>query len=544
MPSFSRADMNIDRRYKLLIMLAIAVYAVGLFGGVMGDAGTYASLAREIYTSGDWINLKIHGEPYMQKPPLLFWLGAASFHIFGVSLFAFKFPVFLVSLVGVYATYRLAKIWYGRQIGQVAALILLFSEIYFLFNNDIHTDTILTSFNTFTLWQLSEYIQQKKWKNLLLGFTGVGLTVMSKGPIGAFVPVTAVLCHLIYKRDFKTLFSPRWLTGIPIVAIIILPALWGLFNQFGIQGIRFFFWGNIIGRITGTYTGNNNDYSFYLHTSAYLLAPWSVLTFIAFFMEVKARMKKKQLETELFLLGGIVPYLLIVSMAKAKSPQYLFIIAPLILIITAKWIMYSIENIKMYRVAKYCQDGIIIILYGLVLVFVFYLFPTRNLLLLLTILSLFLLTIYFRYTLPHGLNRLLLPSMVGIIAFVFTVNIHVLPNMFKYQASIPVANILNNEYKKGETVFSFGYRYDDQFFYPNPTVTKLKDKQELMDIFNKRGIWLFTDQEGYEFVKKKHAQFDKIYQFDNYYLSRLSLKFLRPETRASKLSKIYLLHWN
>ena len=61
-----------------VVLVAVAAYVSGLFVDVTRDGSKYASVAREIFDSGDWIRLKIHGEPYDQKPPLLFWLSAAS----------------------------------------------------------------------------------------------------------------------------------------------------------------------------------------------------------------------------------------------------------------------------------------------------------------------------------------------------------------------------------------------------------------------------------------------------------------------------------
>ncbi len=59
--------------------LLITAYFLGLFVDLTGDAGKYGAIARHIIESGDWINLKIHGESYDQKPPLLFWLAALGF---------------------------------------------------------------------------------------------------------------------------------------------------------------------------------------------------------------------------------------------------------------------------------------------------------------------------------------------------------------------------------------------------------------------------------------------------------------------------------
>ena len=47
------------------------------------DEARYAQIALEMVHTGDWLVPRLHGEPYLDKPPLLYWLTAASFQAFG-----------------------------------------------------------------------------------------------------------------------------------------------------------------------------------------------------------------------------------------------------------------------------------------------------------------------------------------------------------------------------------------------------------------------------------------------------------------------------
>ena len=112
----------------VFILSSLAIILVqGLFIDVTRDSGKYATVAREIFLRGNWLELTVHGDPYLQKPPLMFWLSAISFHLFGVSNFSFKLPILLFSLFGLYFTYRLGKSLYNKTIGLLSAGLLLFS---------------------------------------------------------------------------------------------------------------------------------------------------------------------------------------------------------------------------------------------------------------------------------------------------------------------------------------------------------------------------------------------------------------------------------
>ena len=144
------------------IALLMLVFISGLFVPLTGDAGKYAAISRNIFESGDWINLQVHHQAYDQKPHLIFWLGALFFHLFGMSAFVFKLPVLLFSVLGFYSTYRLGSMLYGRQTGRLAMLVLMSSEIWILFSNDIHTDILMASSIVFGLWQLFIFLNKKK----------------------------------------------------------------------------------------------------------------------------------------------------------------------------------------------------------------------------------------------------------------------------------------------------------------------------------------------------------------------------------------------
>ena len=116
-----------------LFLLLIAAWIAGLFIDLTGDAGLYAAISRQMVESGDWLNLKINGEPYDQKPHLLFWLAGAGISIFGNTNFAFKLFPILFALSGIYFTYRLAKLMFSKTAGRWAALFTATSQMFFLY---------------------------------------------------------------------------------------------------------------------------------------------------------------------------------------------------------------------------------------------------------------------------------------------------------------------------------------------------------------------------------------------------------------------------
>ena len=103
----------------LAIAALCVIYACGSVLDVMEvDAAQYAAMARELAAGGDWLQFRFRGADYLDKPPLLFWTSALSFKLFGVHNWSYKLPSILAALFGLYATYRLARLYHGVIVGR------------------------------------------------------------------------------------------------------------------------------------------------------------------------------------------------------------------------------------------------------------------------------------------------------------------------------------------------------------------------------------------------------------------------------------------
>ena len=65
------------------------------------DEGRYAVISREMLQTRDWLIPRLFGLPYLEKPPLLYWLTAASFEMFGNNDFAARFAPSIAATIGV-----------------------------------------------------------------------------------------------------------------------------------------------------------------------------------------------------------------------------------------------------------------------------------------------------------------------------------------------------------------------------------------------------------------------------------------------------------
>ena len=207
--------------YISLAVLAV-IYAIGMQLDLMDvDSSTYALLSKQMFQSGNYLQLYLNGNDYLDKPPLVFWLACLSYKIFGIHDWAYRLPSVLCLALGIYSVYRYTKLFYTERAAKMAALIMASCMACYVMTSDVRTDTMLTGWVMFSMWQLAEFNRYLKLKNILLGAVGVGLAMMTKGPIGLIIPVTAFSIEFIYKRQWKSFFRWQYLLAVLVIAIVL-----------------------------------------------------------------------------------------------------------------------------------------------------------------------------------------------------------------------------------------------------------------------------------------------------------------------------------
>ncbi len=346
-------------RYVFLLLLL--VYLPALWIDTMDvDATQYAEMAREMRFSHNWLHLHDRGLNYLDKPPLLFWLSAVSMKLLGPITIAYKLPSFFAALLALYATYRFARRLYGESTARMAALILGTAQGVFLMVNDVRTDTLLMCWVAVAMWVWVEYRLHRSWKWLMLFSVAIALGLMSKGPIALFVPLFAIGTDTLLRRQWKQLFDPKYIIGLLLVALLLVPMCIGLYQQFDAQplawtsgkqgrsGLEFFFWTQSFGRITGESEWNNGaGPEFLLVSMLWAFLPWMLLFLLALGAEIRKVVRhrfKLPAGEEAIALGGFLLTYLSLCMSKYQLPHYIFVAFPFAALLTAKLIRDFLEG--------------------------------------------------------------------------------------------------------------------------------------------------------------------------------------------------------
>ena len=108
----------IPRNFTIISFIGLfIVYLIGIIvPDIMEvDAAQYASMSMEMAKTNSFLKVYHLGHNYLDKPPLIFWLGAISMKIFGINHLAYRLPTLISTIMGTYATYALGKRLYNKM---------------------------------------------------------------------------------------------------------------------------------------------------------------------------------------------------------------------------------------------------------------------------------------------------------------------------------------------------------------------------------------------------------------------------------------------
>lgn len=418
--------------------------------------------------------------------------------------------------------------------------------------NDVRTDTMLLGFAMFAAWQLMEYLQHKRWGNLVAGFAGVGLAMLAKGPIGLVMPAFAIGSHLLLRRDWQGLFRWQWLAGLLVSALVLAPMCWGLWQQFdlhpekwvngrqGVSGLRFYFWEQSFGRITGENVWKNDTSAFYFtHVYLWAFLPWCLLLIGALWRHVSSLFKTPK-PVEYGALGGFLLTFAALSASQYKLPHYIFITLPWAAVLTASALSQSKVS-KLTWALLYVALGIA---WAIASVTLFWLFPQGNLLAaaLATGAALPLLWRVWQKPFPDDAETLVLRGVWGAAVFGFVLNFHFYPHLLPYQNAAQTAREARAAQIPPEKMFFFRSSSHALDFY-NGRVMKALDSPEAVSAKAKEMGWIavYTTLDGKKTLTESGVSFEPIGTYRHFQVALLKPRFLDPDTRQETLGEYFLL---
>jgi dolichol-phosphate mannosyltransferase len=266
--------------YGLLLLLVAAAL---LFFSRLGcplqepEEPRYAEIPRQMLQSGDFIVPTLHGLPYCDKPPLLYWLVMGSYTAFGVHDWAAR----LVSSTAAFCTVLVTYLWGRRLVGAraafAAAMMLCLSARF------VYLGRLLTMNSLLCLWVIAALAAAHmalqgpilRWRWWLLSAAACGLGLLTKGPVALVLVGVPVLLYRLLGTRTARLPIRALLTYVGVTLLLACP--WYLLVAARDPDfMEYFFWKHNVLRYVEPFDHEKPVY-FYLPDLILGMLPWSLL---------------------------------------------------------------------------------------------------------------------------------------------------------------------------------------------------------------------------------------------------------------------------
>jgi 4-amino-4-deoxy-L-arabinose transferase-like glycosyltransferase len=328
--------------FRLLLLIATLPSLFTLPLDVIDiDSSQYAEIARQMYHSGDVFTLMDNGRRYLDKPIFTFWTIASSFSLFGMNNISFRIPALFLSLLSVYSIYRITILnWGSERQAYLGSIIYLLSPGFFAMVVDPKIDVYLVAYLVFTYHFY--YLGRKVNSNYyFLMYLMMSIGFVTKGPISVVIPALSIGGDILFRRDWKLLWSMKLIPG--LLVLTSFPAFWcfWLYKGFNSYGPAYFLWIQSFGRFYKEMYNIKFD-PFYFYKSflwAFFSGVVPMLLYIAFravryfrmlgWKEILRKIRKNEYQTVDFVIPfWVFLFLFLISFSKYPLPQYIYWILP------------------------------------------------------------------------------------------------------------------------------------------------------------------------------------------------------------------------
>lgn len=387
------------KRIAWLIALLIVINALGLAQPILrnDDPALYANIAKHIVLSGNWIDLIVGGQDWLDKPHLPFWLVAISFKLFGINSFAYVLPGFLLHVLGAYYTYCLAEYLYSAEVGWCAALIYVASLHLLLSAMDVRAEAYLLGEIMPACYYWLRYDRGAARSALLLASLFTGMALMTKGVFVLVTIFSGLMASWIYTGQAWRIISRQWLCAYALCGLWIVPELICLYLQFDAQpqkvvfgrthvsGLAWYFWGSQFGRFfnSGPIVNKHGNPFFFVHTFLWAFLPWTPVFIGASYQAIRQfKLQPPRLRAKLvYLLASFWLTFGMFSATKFQLDHYTNIILPFAAILCANYLVGQSNLYKLARIQLWLSISMMILTIFLLLYWFKLTWPTLIILL-------------------------------------------------------------------------------------------------------------------------------------------------------------------
>jgi 4-amino-4-deoxy-L-arabinose transferase-like glycosyltransferase len=514
----------------ILISLVVLFFRLGSLPLSGPDEPRYARIAQEMHDRGAWVTPTLEGKPWLEKPPLYYWITSPLYSLFESHETAARVGPAVCALITGMAIFLLGSVVGTRLGGMLGSLILLSSLGLAGFGRIASTDMPFTCCITISMAILAAAVEKDIGWKILGAYIFLGLAVLGKGPVAIILVAGAGICFWLLDERGTILRRWRIIPGLLVTAAISIPWFWLAFRQNGYTFLATFFFNHNIARyITDVHHHSEPVYYFPLILIA-LFFPWSGwLLMLISKSPINALRRWRQWNPRLvFLVCWFLFPIIFFSLSQSKLAGYILpSFPPLALILgmrASHWIEQSIQPPRL-RTGVTLQ---FLLSAGMAIAAPIYFQKEYggNFMvgLYISIAALIPAAFALGYGIKGNFRNAFRSTVVQIPAILMAVLIFALPILGRYHSTQDIAQLALMHRQAGESIATFRFFHHSLYYYTGYQIANEFSKPEELHRFlqTHRNLLVVTDTEGYKALSEyKNLPITRLSTQGNFLLLRI-----------------------
>lgn len=332
-----------------VILAAAFVFNIRGYPLLDPDEGRNAEIMREMAETNDYVLPRLNELPYLDKPILLFAVGAAVMELLGPNELAARLPSLVFTVCTVLLVGWFAAREYGAGAATTAMIATAATPFTLAYSRTVIFDSALTFWVVLAVFGFYRALDAERHPRtrslgdtanrplpgspavlyLALAWGAMALGVLTKGPIALGLPLMIMLPYAGWRRRLRALWDP---TALLTFAALVLPWVFAVSRELP-DFIGYALGTETLTRLTTTALGRTGPFWYFIVILPAATLPWSVVAIAA----LRGFGRPTERRLMLYLLWVVIP-LMFFSVSHSKRPQYVLPLVPAIsLIVTHIW---------------------------------------------------------------------------------------------------------------------------------------------------------------------------------------------------------------
>ncbi len=508
-----------DISYICILVIVTGIlyfFALGDMALTDPDETFYAQTAKEMLNKGEWITPFIFDQPQFEKPIFYYWTIIAGYKIFGVSEFAARFFSAIFGILGVIGTYFLGRFLFSKLCGFLSGLVLATCVQYFVLSRACVTDMALAVSILYCLLFLIVGLDNGLKRYYICAAIMAGLAVLTKGPIGLFIPGVVYILYITFSRQWGKIRSVPFFSCIAVFLLVAAPWYLIVTKIHGPSFINEFFGFQNITRFLEPEHRTGSSPLFYIPIIMAGLFPWSLFLPLGIVGAFKKGISPGIKRYGKFLLIWFLVVFIFFSISRTKLVTYIFPLYPAMAIFVGRiWEQFinGFEGDKKYIKAMKWTYGIFMVLSFIAIiavpVFVKMEYPEAFHGTVVTMIVFAVGILISLAALLRNKRQISFYSIVMLVmAILLPLNSFILPEIEQYESRKELSLLLKSLAKPTEAI---GGECDNRrgiaYYTDNPNIEDINNFGDMRDFFMRKDrVWGIIKQKHYRTLVKEYPE--------------------------------------